>query len=93
VHIHLIIAKIGFCHEKFFLTFEVNLLFCSEKDTFHENTLLTNHDCLKTNNKTNEIRRTLAVFLFTGISLSNELVLQATEGFFSFNIREILSVG
>jgi hypothetical protein len=31
--------------------------------------------------KTNEIRRTLAVFLIAGTSISNEEALQATEGY------------
>jgi len=42
--------------------------------------------------KTNEIWRRLAAFLFTDISLSNGEELQAIEGIFSSNIREILSV-
>jgi hypothetical protein len=46
--------------------------------TFHENiagfktwALVAKEYCIKTNFKTNEIRRRLAVLLFTAISLSN----------------------
>ena len=71
------------------------------KNTFHEKVASIKFWALswqisifiKTNYKTNEIHRTLAVFLFTGISPSNGEALQATEEFFSFDIRDILSVG
>jgi len=100
LHIHLNTATICFCHEKLFLTFEVNLLFYSEERPFPWKcskveilgTVVANDYCIKTNYKTNEMRRTLAVLLFTGTSLSNGEVLQATEGFFSSSIREILFV-
>ena len=55
-------------------------------------TVEANNYCIKTNYKTNEIKRTLSVLLFTHISLSNGEALQVTESFFSSNIREILSV-
>jgi hypothetical protein len=70
------------------------------KNAFHEKvgsfklwTQSLQNTIIKTNYKTNEIHRTLAVFLFTDTSLSNGEERKATEGFFSFNIREILSVG
>jgi hypothetical protein len=54
--------------------------------------VVANNYGIKTNYKANEIKRTLAVFLFIHINFSNGEALQATEVFFSSNIREILSV-
>jgi len=55
-------------------------------------TVVANNYCIKTNYKRDEIKRTLSVFLFTHISLSNGEALQGTEALFPSNIREILSV-